>query len=355
MTSYPGVFNNGQSSVIENVRITPAPHGVAIDRNEEKLWWPFDGLFIQRSANAIVFRKAHPVNESLTVDDPAFLQALTALNPRVAAGQPFRANSDFALQIGAIAAGTILALVALVWFGFPWVVNRLVALMPVALERKIGEASLAALAPAGKRCVDPSLQRIVRTLEKAAPENPYQFQVYVVDDPMVNAFAAPGGFIVMYRGLLDKTRRPEEAAAVLAHEMQHVLQRHSVRGLMRGVSIWAGLIMLTGGSPDGIFDLAGKLGSLHYQRGDESEADVEGLNLLVDAGVDPQAMVSMLELLDKAAGDLPAMAKYVSSHPLNKDRIERIRTMAHGRTGRRPLDVSSAWPPAKSDCRPSAE
>jgi predicted Zn-dependent protease len=191
---------------------------------------------------------------------------------------------------------------------------------------------------------------IVDRLKAAASPAKYEFEVYVAEDDMVNALAAPGGYIVIFRGLLNKTKRPEEAAAVLAHEMQHVIRRHSVRGLMRNMSIWLAMIVLTGGGD--IASIAGTIGGLHYQRADEDQADEEGIRMMNEARIDPRAMVSMLELLDKVSGDAPEVLKYVSSHPMTRDRIERMEKMAGELGGiTRPLLSGETWPPAVARCR----
>jgi Zn-dependent protease with chaperone function len=73
----------------------------------------------------------------------------------------------------------------------------------------------------------------------AAPGSPYHVRLLVADSPVVNAFAAPGGRIVVFRGLLEKTGRPEELAGVLAHEMQHVVLRHPLEAILRQISLRA--------------------------------------------------------------------------------------------------------------------
>lgn len=348
---YSGQFYDGRSAASQDARVTPAPHGVAFQlEGGPQYWWPFEETVTRRSELSITFQHGQPIAQSLVMHDPAFIAEMERLNPRAARGEPARGNNLW-LMLGALAAGCVGLIVALVVWGFPWAIGALASFMPVSVEQKIGEAVVDSMAPPSKRCSDPTVTRIVARLAEAAPRNPYDFQVYVVEDPMVNAFAAPGGFVVIYRGLLDKTRRPEEAAAVLAHEMQHVIQRHSVRGMMRGLSIWVALALVTGSPGDTLIQLAGTLSSLHYQRGDETEADVEGLRMLEGSGIDPKAMVSMLQLLDSVQGDAPEVAKYFSTHPLTKERIDGIRELANEYRGSsRPLLTTGSWPPSRNAC-----
>lgn len=346
MNPFPGQYYDGRSAQSHAVNVIPAPHGVAIILGDgTQLWWPFEQLQVRRTQQSIAFQKGEPLGESLVMDHPAFLAALAQLNPSIARGQR-ESPSDAWLKLGALTFAVLALIAVTIFYGFPLLISAMASFVPISVEKRLGEASLPVLAPAAKRCTDPTIDRIVGRLARASGDDRYEFHTYIVEDPTVNAFAAPGGYIVIFRGLLDKTRLPEEAAAVLAHEMQHVLHRHSVRGMMRGASIWIGLALLTGGSPDVITGLAGSLGGLAYQRGDESEADLDGLRLLEEAGIDPEAMVRMLELLDNVQGDAPEPLKYFSSHPLTKERIEAVRTRAarfQGRTG--PLLSGEKWPP----------
>ncbi|MBL8178668.1 MAG: M48 family metallopeptidase [Bryobacterales bacterium] len=346
MNSFPGQYYDGRSAQSHAVEVTPAPHGLAIQLpGAGQLWWPFEQVSVRRTAQSISFHKGEPLAESVVMDHPAFLAVLRELNPRVANGQSDSAV-DAWVKLGGLAVAALAIVAVLVVYGFPLMISVMASLVPVSVEKKLGEAALPALAPAAKRCQDASIDRIVSQLSRASGDDRYQFHTYIVEDPMVNAFAAPGGYVVLFRGLLDKTRRPEEAAAVLAHEMQHVLHRHSVRGLMRGASIWIALALLTGGSPDLITGLAGSLGGLAYQRGDESQADRDGLRLLEEARIDPAAMVRMLEILENLQGDAPEPLRYFSSHPLTKDRIDAVREMASSFQGK-PVRLLSGepWPP----------
>src|SRR5207302_1800985 len=136
-----------------------------------------------------------------------------------------------------------------------------------------------------------------------------------VDDGTVNAFAVPGGQVVLLRGLVERTRTPEELAGVLAHELQHVIQRHATRLLLQHAS--TGLVLvavsgdITGAMAYGI-ESARMLGTLRYSRHLESEADVEGLRMLLAA--DDERAVSV----DRA--DAPSVARDVVTEPADAGR-----------------------------------
>lgn len=117
--------------------------------------------------------------------------------------------------------------------GIPALTAALAPLVPVAWKERLGAAVVKHLMPAQRYCDAPeqltAVRQIIARLAASAAPQPYTFRVHIADSPMVNALAAPGGHIVLFNGILHQTRTPEELAGVLAHEMQHVLQRHSTR------------------------------------------------------------------------------------------------------------------------------
>ena len=132
---------------------------------------------------------------------------------------------------------------------------------------------------------------------------PYTFRLIVVDNDMVNAFATPGGYIVVFRGLLERTGSAEELAGVLAHEMQHVLRRHGTKTLFRQLSTRALIAVFSGDleSVGTMLETAEALGGLRYRRQDETEADREGMRLIQRARVDPAGMIAFFATLEQAA------------------------------------------------------
>jgi predicted Zn-dependent protease len=178
--------------------------------------------------------------------------------------------------------------------------------------------------------------------------------VIVVDDSTVNAFAVPGGQIVLLRGLVERARTPEELAGVLAHELQHVLQRHATRLLLQHAS--TGLLLvaisgdITGAMAYGI-ESARVLGTLRYSRYLENEADVEGLRMLLAADVDPQGMIAFFETLRAAERGTPAATRYLASHPLAADRVETLKQLAASHTKEfRPLLPGRDWTDVRRVC-----
>jgi predicted Zn-dependent protease len=235
-----------------------------------------------------------------------------------------------------------------VW-GIPWLAGYAAGAVPVEWERELGKQALESLAPPSQRCQpSPELDSLTRRLLAAEPSNPYPMEVRLVNTPLVNAFAAPGGAVVVHAGLLDKMRSPDELAAVLAHEFQHVLRRHSTRAVFRGLA-WTGLAWFLLGDTSGLLAYAtDTLGSLKYQRSDEEEADLRGQAMMQRAGLDPRAMTAMLEALQDQA-DIPA---FLSTHPATGERLRILRARTQPTaTAARPALSAEEWTLLRSRCR----
>jgi len=154
-----------------------------------------------------------------------------------------------------------------------------------------------------------------------SPESIYQYRFHVVESDTINAFAMPGGEIFILTGLVKKFPQPERVAAVLAHEIQHVEQRHSVKRIYRAIGRSALFGMALGIFTDQSSLAAVQLSTLKHDRANETQADLLGARLLEDAGGSRQAMVDMLNELAKEGGGGPV---WLSSHPDSRERARRV-------------------------------
>ncbi len=164
------------------------------------------------------------------------------------------------------------------------------------------------------------------------PELEYHFAV--LDSPVVNAFAVPGGYIYVTRGILALMSSEAELAVVLGHELGHVAARHSLRRLSKMILVQTGLAVI-GSINETLADIAGlasvglQLLFLKYSRDDEYQADSLGVEYARKAGWTPGHMVDFFASLDKL-GDLSGgkpLPGFLSTHPLTKDRIARVKSM----------------------------
>jgi Zn-dependent protease with chaperone function len=167
--------------------------------------------------------------------------------------------------------------------------------------------------------------QLVARLAAALPpaERRYQFRAALIDRPVVNAFALPGGRIFVFTGLLDRVQKPEELAGVLAHEMAHVTQRHGLRKLIAGGGPYY-ILRLFVSDQQGVLSAisAGSqlLVNQYYSRDVEHEADTIGWHYLMAANIDPRGLADFFRLQTEgeAATTIPEMFR---SHPATSERI----------------------------------
>jgi len=155
----------------------------------------------------------------------------------------------------------------------------------------------------------------------------YHFHVTQSDE--VNAFALPGGFIYVNKGLILKAENEAELVSVLAHETGHVAARHSAEHFSKRLGFDLITSLLLGEQPDfwakQAVNLFGTTSLLAFSRADETESDLLGVRYMVSAGYDPQAMVSFLEKILAEREHRPGgLEQFFSTHPLTEDRIRRV-------------------------------
>lgn len=184
-------------------------------------------------------------------------------------------------------------------------------------EAKLGEIVFAQQKAQLKLVDGPALD-LVKTLgERLSKDSKYKYQFYVADDNSVNAFAMPGGYVVMHTGLLRLAASAEEVAGVLAHEVQHVERRHSLRATVQSLGVTA-IVGLIFGDLGAIASLGSDLLKLKFSRDNETEADREGLKALVSAKINP---AGMRDFFAKMAEQSKLDLGMLSTHPASEERM----------------------------------
>lgn len=216
--------------------------------------------------------------------------------------------------------------------------KQFTAFMPAGQEEAVGASEHSKVEQTYGKFMTGSIasyvQRVGAKVAANTERGDVQYKFSVIDSPIVNAFALPGGYIYISRGLLALANSEAELAAVLGHEIGHVTARHSAERMSQGVLVGLGAAVLSAAVGSSAVSQAANVGGdlyiKSYSRGQEHQADELGVRYLSRATYDPQAMASFLSNLDaqtkldqQLAGQQPSEggANYFSTHPLTSDRI----------------------------------
>jgi predicted Zn-dependent protease len=215
-------------------------------------------------------------------------------------------------------------------------------------EAMIGREIMRSIRASGKLVEDPLVNEYINEighrLSAQVNEGDYRFTFFVVEDPHINAFALPGGYIGVHTGLLEATRNEDELAGVLAHEIAHVTQRHIARAVhanqrqsILSTAIMLGAI-LAGAAGAGGDAMQGAIAvaqgsamqqQINFTRSNEYEADRVGIAALADAGFDPHGMASFFEVISSQTGPSEArVPEFLRTHPVTSARIAEARGRA---------------------------
>jgi Zn-dependent protease with chaperone function len=231
--------------------------------------------------------------------------------------------------VWSLAAGVILATVLGLWFQSDLLVEIAVSRIPVEWEQKLGESAyrdfLSHQEVMKEGSAVTALGEMTQRMTAQIPDSPYKFEVTVVKSDVVNAFALPGGYVVVFTGLMKKAESGEEVAGVLSHELNHVLQRHGLERIVKSLGLLT-MVAIVLGDQQGLVGMMQQLGvellTLKFGREQETEADLRGLQLLQRAKIDPSGMIRFFERLsEKDQGRM----EWLSTHPMSTARAERLK------------------------------
>jgi len=173
--------------------------------------------------------------------------------------------------------------------------------------------------------LDQSLDAIMDRLLSKTDPLPYDIEILVLNLPVVNAVTFPGGLIVVYAGLISRLESAEEMAAVLAHELGHVVYRDSMKNITRQVG-FAALFSLFGGRGGRVLvqRIIREAANIHFSRSVESRADDFALDLLAAAEIDPNKLgIALTNLKYKKEFEQIKLLKYIDNHPEINFRIKK--------------------------------
>ena len=186
----------------------------------------------------------------------------------------------------------------------------------------------------GRRNVETIAARLLNSLyqkvQRAGGEIPFQFQVHLLaDSKTVNAFALPGGQVFITEALYRNLQNEAQLAGVLGHEIGHVIERHGAQRMAKD-QLFQGIVGAAGVAGGGqssadMAQLVAQLTQMKYGRQDELESDRWGVELMANAGYQPEQMLVVMDILEQASGGAGAGPEFMSTHPKPANRREYIR------------------------------
>jgi Zn-dependent protease with chaperone function len=337
--------------------------GVEIDLGhaQPRRVWHYGKLRIEEplrpNAIDVLLTSSEDPGATLFVQGQAFAAGLKAHAPHLSARAGRWRDLRPWLLFAALVAGLVLSSYALGWSPL-----RTIAMsFPESWRTRLGTAVRESMTEGHKQCVDANgltaLAHLTSRLSKSA-DVAIPFNVRVYDWSLMNAFAVPGGQIVLTKGLLDKAESPDEVAGVLAHEMGHGIEMHPEVSIIRSIGLGTAVqVMLGGGTGGGLANVGLMLAQLGYSRGAEREADLQALALLKGAGIAPKGLGDFFTRVMKMEANDPSAKSgafnWLRTHPPAAERALLVRRQADY-PATPALDAQS-WQELKAICKTTAE
>ncbi|RYZ59297.1 MAG: M48 family metallopeptidase [Proteobacteria bacterium] len=202
--------------------------------------------------------------------------------------------------------------------------------IPWSFENAMGDQLLPSILPPDQRIDDPNAQADLEALLLPITSKIQEprIKVHISKDPALNAFAIPGGHLIFNKGMLLAAESPEEILGVAAHEIAHATERHVMRSMIQGLSLYA-VVTLFMGDVSGVgaylIHQGQALLETGFSRKQERQADAKGVENLINARIDPRGMIRFFERIQKEAGpNASGVSRFLSTHPLTSERIDAI-------------------------------
>ena len=272
---------------------------------------------------------------AVTVSDPSATRALVDSAPAGFAPRLRRGHSTvryhrrkWNVVIGVLASIVLLLVVG--WWQRDAITAWIAGRVSLETEISIGERALAQLEREHELTQDGAAAKAIADIGgRLTKGSRYHYRWYVSDDEEVNAYALPGGIVVVNQGMIEEAASAEEMAGVLAHEVQHIERRHTLQQMISSAG-WAAVLAVVLGDVSAITAIVlHQLGNLRNSRQLEAEADAEGMKALARAGIPLEGMASLFRRLredeKKRGAEGPAL---LSSHPATDERIADLEQLA---------------------------
>ncbi|MXV50731.1 M48 family metalloprotease [Pedobacter sp. HMF7647] len=329
MDSRKIIFYDGLSSVPHTAEVTFRPETWLIDYEYSdvlfQLEWHISQIkSFEHIGNTLIFRYGEFPQQLLECNDGSLFEELKQQYPQAAFLRTINSEQQIKGWRNLIIASVILVVLlsaAYLWI-LPGIVGFFITKIPQGTEISLGDRMYESYISG--RIINSKQTRLINSfVKKMNFGTDYPIRVTVVESSQVNAFAMPGGRIVVFTGILEKMNKYEELAALLAHETAHVTNKHSLRAIGRNLSgyIFISLIFNdVNGIMSVLIDNANTLNNLSFSRSLEQEADNEALRTLQNNRINQHGVEWLFKRLSNE-GQVQYF-KFLSTHPLTKERIK---------------------------------
>ncbi|WP_116084977.1 M48 family metallopeptidase [Tropicimonas sp. IMCC34011] len=364
-TSVPALFHDGRTAGERAVRaVADAGSGrmtILAESGAPLAIWPLKDVRQVRDPGSKghgVFHLSGTDEARLVVEAARDVAALAALCPNRKASATPPGTARRILVRGVAAIGAILLILFVI---LPRLSDTIARMIPPDREEQIGTTVVAqverAFGARGEDAMcstaegDAALQKM-RDRLIADLDVPYDVKIRVLDSGMVNAFAAPGGHVVIFSALIYAAESPEEVAGILAHELGHVASRDPLRLTLRAAGS-AGILSLVigdfaGGAAAAV--IAEQVASAAYTREAEAAADRFAFDMLAAAELPSEAIAQFFDRLREEHGDMGGVLEYVASHPSLAGRAEAARSAETQGDAFAPVLSEEEWQSLRAIC-----
>jgi beta-barrel assembly-enhancing protease len=314
--------------------------------------WSIRGLRpIDLAKHGQGIRLAHDSDHGsrLVIQDQKFIVALTEAHTHLAGKPTYWRMSRTIGQATAWFAAGLAVIAALGWLALTYLPAQVAGWIPDKLRNETGKQVVSSLVGTARKCDSVSGQKALAAMVAVLAEGNKEMPpvlVEVYDIPIMNAFAAPGGRVVITKELIEKAETPEEVAGVFAHELGHVALLHPEQQLVRLAGVQVLISALTGGGfGEYLGGVAGYAALLRHSRDAERDADAYAIDLMQTANVDPTGLKRFFEKVMRIEGasqptdgdsagnaTLEKLGDLMATHPDTQERIKAIVPLPEGKT-----------------------
>lgn len=282
--------------------------------------WPLTLLKYRQTSIGFEVRYGEYRAELLRINDRDFVAQLEHDFPKIFRPGWYERFIGAGLKMHLLVGVFALVIIVLAYiYTLPWLAEKAVYIVPESYDRSMGEQYFDKLIDQSN--IDPALSKALTNFAQSLDLEHQSLRFYVINDKTVNAFALPGGIIMVNRGILEKMNQYEALVALLGHEVAHINQRHSMKMLSRNLSGYIFISVLlndVNGVMAVMADNIQTLRSLSYSRAYEAEADQEGLRIMHKNKVASIGMVALFEALEDEKTDF--IPDFLLTHPMTAKR-----------------------------------